>query len=324
MAKRTTLGLAALFAAAALAAGGCKKDEKKKTEGAPATEASSAFALIPSTAKMVVGVNFDRITSSALYKRFKPMIDENASQELTKLKAYCGLDPMEEVDSLTFAIIDAEAEDMVVLVDGLERETLNKCAQGAAAEANDDKTFAVANDGDVTTITSDGEPMAFIWLDNDTFIGGPKYDSTKLAALKSNKDSLQSSAAFMQLASTVDTKAAVWSVVKGDVAEGPVSFQSATFDLDLSQGIDIDAKATMTEASEAQSMVTQMNQQLEAVKATPVGKYLSKLSVQANGQDIVLDLVMSDSDVNELIETAKTDPQMQFIGAMIMSQLGGQ
>ncbi len=175
--KRTfTSTLVGAVAIAALAATGCKKEEKTDPAaaaggGAPggggaatqqAVPAQTGFAVFPATSKVVGGINLNSARSSALWAMYKDQIEAATSKELAEFKTACGFDPFTQLQSLVIGG-DPNAEEMVVVAKGLQREQIKTCGEKLASKEG--KKFSVADEGNLSHYEMEGEKFWGAWLD---------------------------------------------------------------------------------------------------------------------------------------------------------------
>src|SRR6185503_1111364 len=109
--RASSFGLIALIALG-FGVAACKKKEENKA-GTPGDKTAQKagdnpvtkpalmvggddLALLPSDAEVVLGLNFEQLQKSALWKQYSPKLMEKAASGLADFKAMCGFDPLEK------------------------------------------------------------------------------------------------------------------------------------------------------------------------------------------------------------------------------------
>jgi hypothetical protein len=320
-ANRHSKYFAVLLTAGALMFGACSKDKKDSTDEGAARPGHARFSYLPKESSFVVGVHPQQIAASTLFKELvEPTLAQNPENELQKLKDKCGFDPLTTVGSVTMGG-DPEQDNNVFSVSGISKDQLIKCAPALAAEEG--QKIEVTDDGGYTKITADGETTYLGWLDDKTLVGSSKAkDKATIEAVVKSTEGLDKNVEMMKLIGLVDTKASVWFVLHNanpekPVAGVPVQAKGMFGAINLSQGLGVNLTIQQSTPEEAQSTVATMTQQLDALKqATPLGKYLSKLEMKAEGSDAQFVLNLSNEEVKELVPLVQQQllPMMMMMG----------
>ena len=163
----------------------CDKDKKSGGGGGGATGAAGASAIapaqgglrralaaMPKETELILGIDFQSMRKSAVWKKYEPMIMEKIGKDLEEFKTKCGFDPMEK---LTGVLMGAQLEvggmsDGTFFVRGFEKGPSMECIKKAAAEkAAEGK---VANiDGDYIEFLENGEAkMRALFIDDTTVL----------------------------------------------------------------------------------------------------------------------------------------------------------
>jgi hypothetical protein len=322
---RTVKYLVASLAIASLATFGCSKGEKKAGVARSASQtAAAAFPILPPDSNMVVGVNFDQIRSSQLYKQFvEPKLKAEADREYSELKAECGFDPLTTIQEVVVGGVmgqdmEAENDKLIVVVSGISRQQLTQCAEKMAQK--EDKNISVTQDGKFTKVEKDGEAMWIGWLDDTTLATSPKMDKAALEQRMSGAGGgAKANQELMALVAKTDQKAGLWlAMQKPAGADSPadVDFKAVFASIDLSGGLKVDAGMRQSSADEAKETTTKAKELLEEVKAQAgdFGKYLSQIEISSDDADVLARMSLSDAELKEILAQ---------VGPMLGAMLGG-
>ncbi|MEM9488465.1 MAG: hypothetical protein AAGC55_04945 [Myxococcota bacterium] len=345
--RRSTQALAVL-AVLALAASGCSKEEKKEeaakdeaaspAEGDKAAKAvekapgaaravagsmgKSGFAIMDKESNLVLGFSLAKVTASALWKQFGPLVMAQAGEDYQKFKATCGMDPMTAIESVIIGGKIDDEDSMVFVMNGVTRSQLIDCGKKMAAAEGE--KIEIADEGKLTKVVDkEGQTMYLGWLDDKTMVGSPKgEDKAVVEGILAGKGGLDGNAEMMNLLGNTDTNGALWFAVSdtGDMGSGgPVKFNAAYGTVSFEGGLKLDVGMRTASAEDATKAVDELTKQLAGLKGGPTGKFVSKLQLKANEADVIAQLSLTDAELMELIQTVMSDP-----GAMgFMNAFGG-
>lgn len=290
--------------------------------------ATTAWGVFPKDTDVVVGINGDKLRESKLWQQFSPMIAEKAKEELGDLKDSCGIDALTAINAVVIGANTKDSENAVIVVktNGLKRADLNKCAQTMATKKSE--TLEITDDGKLGAYKDkEGKTMWVGWLDDTSAVISPKAEDNKdyMTDRLAGKDSLSDNKDIMDLLNNVDTKATLWFAIKSEMlSQSPAAAMgmkpTAVFgSLLLTAGLKLDMGVRFGTADEAKAAADQANQAMEAGKADPnMGKFISKVSIAANGADLIVKLDLNEQEFNELLQMVMTQ-----LGPMLQMMMGG-
>lgn len=318
--------LVAVMSMALLAATGCSKDEKKAGDKTTAVEGKGAeagkatggrYAYLPPDSNLVIGLNISQIRSSKLFKDMvEPMIKQQAGEDYEQFMTACGFDPVEQIKSVTIGGNTSENDKVAVAVKGMSAAQLKKCGEGVAASKGE--KIEITEEGKLTKVVTDGQTSWLGWVDDTTLVTSGD-NKALLESVLASTEGLGSNKEMMGFIGKVDTDAALWLTFRdmGDagspLAGAPVKFQAAYGSIGLKEGLQINAAMRQSTPEEAQKTVADFTAQLEQFKQSPYGKYVSKMELKANESDVIIKLVLSDAELQELLN----DPSVKALGAMM-------
>lgn len=321
--KRTfTSMLVGAVAIAALAATGCKKEEKADpaaAAGAPggggaatqaAVPAQTGFAVFPATSKVVGGVNLNSARASALWAMYKDQIEAAASKELAEFKTACGFDPFTQLQSIVIGG-DPNSEEMVVVAKGLQREQIKSCGEKLASKEG--KKFSVADEGNLSQYEMEGEKFWGAWLDASTVVISPDKDKAYVSQRAAGQNGMADSSEVMALLKNVDTAATFYLVATADAwsnspAKDMMKGAKGLFaSIKVTDGLNLDAGLRFDTAENAQAFTTTVQQQLEMAKGQQMppqlaglSKAIEKASVKTSGNDTIVQLALTAEELKQL------------------------
>jgi len=337
---RTRASSFAVIAAVVLGLGvvACKKKDEKA--GAPADKTAEQkggnavtkpalmvggddLSLLPSDSDVVLGLNFEQLSKSALWKQYSPKLMEKAAAGLADFKAMCGFDPIEKFKSVSMGLkgVDGggKTPEGAVVVHGLEKAQTMGCLEKGKAKLAE-KGSEVTIDGDMFTIKSKGgETTAFTFINNDTMFGvmGPTASKDTLIAAAKGTAGLKSSQTFTEMYSKIDTKQSLWFLVNGNAsfmqkASLPGAKPKAIFgSLNVSDGLTLDVRMRMASPDEAKAFVDMSKGQTSSPQ---VKQMLDKLEVTQDAADAKISVAMSQKKLENLLA---------MVGGMMGGMMGG-
>ena len=315
MNSRLTL-VAVGLAALSLAAPGCGKDDKdnKGKASTAGLSGKTGFAVLPADSHGVAGLAVSKITSSGIWKRYGTFAMIFASKELNKFKGACGFDPLTKVESVIVAG-KAGDRDGVAVVKGVARKDAGNCAE-KLAEADGEKV-TISDDGNVMTGTNEsGEAVHIGWLDDKTFLfAGEGKDKDRVKTLAGGGGGLDGNKEIMSLLGNVDTSAAIWGVFLNKTGEnvGTIGAEAGYGSISLDGGFKLDAGLRQSNAEKAKEAQGEIEKFTGNFKATPLEKFTSKIKVKTNKSDVIVQLSLTDSEVDELVNTVRNNPDVLAI-----------
>jgi hypothetical protein len=304
----------------------------RPTEGGGGASAASAggFSVFHQGADVIVGINAGKLRDSKLFKDLWPMVQAEADKELGKVKEACGVDVVTTIDSVIMGVSTSDEDAATIVVKtGTGRDKMHECAQ-ALAKA-DGKDLQVAKEGNISGFTEGGETMYIGFLDDKTMVISPKGEGDKTFVVDrlAGKEPLTGNAGMMDLLKNVDSKnSSIWMVAMppagGDnpfaaMAGGGAAPTAMFASILLDSGLKIDAGVRYASPDDAKKTVEMANTMMGAAKQDPtMGKFVSKASLTANGNDVIFKLDLNEAEFTELMNVVK-----QQLGPMLMMMMGG-
>src|SRR5690242_12907506 len=139
--------------------------------GAISGAAGQDLALLPVDSDVVLGINFAQIRGSALWKDLvEPKLEKSDVGGIDKVKALCGFDPLESIQSVALGVKGSGAEAQgAVVVHGIDKSKAMACiTKDGVAEAQKEGA-KVTIDGDAVMITDkSGEHFGITFVNDDT------------------------------------------------------------------------------------------------------------------------------------------------------------
>lgn len=280
-----------------------------------------ALAAMPKDSDLILGIDFTKVRSSALFKKYEGMLMKQIGDDLSKFQATCGFNPMEKLtgvlvggkgqgQELDQATIFVRGFDKTAATDCLKKREASQKAAGKPAALTLDGDYLEYDDGDGD---ADG-PMRALWIDDQTALLVKQGDQAAgkdvlvAAAAAKDGDGLTGSKAFTDLLAKTHTGSALWFVIKGDSPMipmgGMMKFKALYGSVDVGAGVNAEVRMWMNSADEAKSASGDFNKQLGQVKSSPFGGVLSDVSVKAEAEDVVTRVKLSQSQIDEITKLA--------------------
>lgn len=300
----------------------------KGTEGASAIAPAQgglkrALAAMPKETDIVLGLDFQSMRKSAVFKKYEPQIMEKAAKGLEEFKQKCGFDPMEK---LTGAIVGLQPnpggeglDGGTFFVRGFEKGPAIECIKKLAAEkAAEGETANI--DGDYIEYLENGVPkFRALFIDDTTALAimtGPEQFADKAAlqaaAAAKEGDGLTASAAFVKLLDEVKTGSSLWFLMNGNakfIPPGlPFKLKAVFGWVNVGGGVDGESRARMEDNEAAAAMVGMYRMAVKELEKTPAGKFIGSVKVSSSGPDVVAAYKFDQKQIDEMVEMAKSSP----------------
>jgi hypothetical protein len=308
----------ALALVAATAA--CKKEGPAGAGGASGSDLKSNLTLFPKDTDVLVGINFNKIRESALWKKYEPQLLKAAGDDLAKMKEACGADPLAKVQGATIAI--KGEKNVTMVISGLDKATAAQCATKAAEKAKaEGKDVTAIVDGNYIEVKKAGEEnMGALFVNDTTLIaaqrdgkGLTKAELEVLAKGLPEAESLAGHAEFKDILSRTDTGDAIWMAASGTAEmfqSAPVKFKSAFGSIEVSDGVKLDGSARMESEDVAKQTAEGAKAQVAQLKSSMFGSMIGDVQVNQKGPDVQVTASLSQQ-------------QIDSIAAMVGPALGG-
>jgi hypothetical protein len=301
---------------------------------AEAVKAAAATPLdfIPKDAVVVFGVNWSKFKGTKFYNMIIANLPPDAKTEMDGVKAACGIDPLNDLDSVTVGVVgnlDKSSKAVVVIKGNWTEDKLAKCATAMGEKKG--KKMTVAKDGNLTTYTPEGEKAVTVGWANDLMVfssataeTGDKAHITeimkKATAVKDNKG-------LMDLMGKTDQTGTIWGAFTppagsemagafGQMTGGSEKLAGAYGTIKLASDLDINCGFRFATDADAKSVADKMNKQIEAVKSSPQGAFLTNMSIAATGADTVVKLKLDEKQLDQITEMVKQMAPM-IMGGML-------
>lgn len=345
---RSFLSLGLVVGLAATSIGACKKsDDKKKDEsgataptapagggdeaapppkdkveapaggGAQAAPAGDDLSLLPVDSEIVMGLNFQQLQQSSLWKQFvEPKLLGNADfkARIAEAKDKCGIDPMAAVTRVSLGLkgLGSDKPDGVIVGHGLDKGKIAGCLDKLKTEKNLD----VTQDGDVTILKHKGETIALTFVNDSTLLVGLGAVATKDGVTKAaaGTSALKTSAAFVEMYGKINARDSLWMLMNGNSAvfdNNPMGVKpKAVFgSVNVTDGLAVDMRMRLDSADQATQLAKGFEGQVAAMRAM-----VDKVEIGSDGADVKVVVALSSAKLQMLIA--------QF-GGMLGGGMGG-
>jgi hypothetical protein len=270
---------------------------------------TAAKKTLPANMQVVAGISFGQIRSSQLFQTMWPTLMAQAGDAKTTLdtvKTSCGIDVVNQLDSIVFAVDEAQQGGAVIALKGTTQKDLDACFQKFAKEKG--KTATISKDGALTKYAGGDKALYVKWLGKDVFAVSSKPDD-KDATAKFVAGGLTADKSMKAPLAASKTDAAFWGVVnKGQdltdlgakmlMGYGSADVKSGNIAADLHLVLD-SAKAAADSAVKA---TEQINQAKKSGQIPPMfASMLSSLKITAAGSEIVVSASVAEKDLMGLV-----------------------
>jgi hypothetical protein len=279
-----------------------------------------ALAAMPKDSDIILGIDFSKVRSSALFKKYESTIMSKIGEDLAKFQKTCGFNPIEKLTGLLVGG-KGQGQDLdqgTIFIRGFDKTAAIDCMKKREAEQKAaGKPAQLTVDGDYVEYVDEdpSDAMRALWVDNETALLVKQGDDAAgkdvlvAAAAAKDGDGLTGSKAFTDLLAKTHTGSALWFVIKGDSPMipmgGMLKFKALYGSVDAGAGINAEVRMWMNSADEARSAAADFNKQLGQVKASPFGGVLSDVSMKAEAEDVVTRVKLSQSQLQEIVKLAE-------------------
>jgi hypothetical protein len=311
--------VATLVVALAVAASGCDKKKDAAGGGAGGAAAAKTLSFFPKESRGVGSIKVSRIQQSPLYKSFAPKLlaMSGGDKHLDEIKANCGFDPVAAVTEVTIGG-DPDADKGVVVVTGVDRAALKKCAELMSQKHGHPVTVTAEGEYDKLVGGDHGDKFIY-WAGDKTFVAGPEKKE-ELQTVVGGKGSVAEEPNFMALLGKVDTNADIWAVFKPDakmVSSLPIKPQTAFFSISLDKGFDLKLGLGLESDAAAKEWSDKINAKLKELGSSQFGSFTKGVKVGSNGADLRIDIFLDTAQVEQLASFVPMAMQM------LQQQMGG-
>ncbi|MCX5743677.1 MAG: hypothetical protein NT062_14390 [Proteobacteria bacterium] len=300
-------GSGAAAAGSAAVAAGSAAAVVADTKPAAMTQATGDdLSLLPVDAELVLGINFQSLQSSALWKQFvEPQMMKNMD-ELEKFKAKCGFNPLEKVTSVAMGLSNLGPNlkpTGAIVVHGLDKAAMMSCFDKMKEESAA-KGTEITKDGDVVILnnTKEGMKSAAMFVNDTTMLMALGGDKDKLALIAKGDAALKTSPMFVDMFGKVNAQHTLWGLMKGSskvfapLAGANIKFKAVYGSLNITDGLQIEGRARMDSADQATSLAAMANS-----KAAQMKMMVDKLDVGVDGNDVKGSVMISAEKLKSLM-----------------------
>jgi hypothetical protein len=285
----------------------CKKDDKAGTSsgdqaGDKGGAASEDLSLLPADADVVIGINFDQIQHSPLYKKFiEPLMKAGPMQrQMNDVIGQCGYDPMTAVKSAVVGIKGAGGNKPIVVTvaHGLDKAKVLDCADKARDQLAKNNV-ELTHSGDIVTLKGNRGQIAFNFTSDSTMVAlvSDTADASAVKAIAAGGSALKTSSPFAEMYKKVKTGDSVWVVAHGKVLDDlPVPAAAAYGSLNVSDGLTVDGRMQFDSpgaAKQAAELITNQGKQAAG--------YIDKLEATADDKEVHASAVVSSQKLQSLM-----------------------
>lgn len=334
---RSSVFVAVLTAGLSLGVG-CKKAEDKSGAGsgsapaaagsgsaaaAPAGSGSAApaaapaaaipqqtgddLSLLPAKAELVMGINFQQMQGSALWKELVlPQLQKNMA-DIEKFKEKCGFNPLETIKSLAIGMngIGGSTPDGAMVIHGLDKaktlECMDKMKEDAASKGTE-----FTKDGDVVVMKDkNGMVSATQFVNDTTMLVAINGDKAKLAEYAKGGSSLKTSPAFVDMFGKINNQHTLWALMRGDskafeaAAQANIKFKAVYGSVNVTDSVTVAARARTDSADAASQLASMATKQLGQMKG-----FVDKLDITTDSADLKIDVVAGPEKLKTLMSMA--------------------
>jgi hypothetical protein len=268
---------------------------------------------LPVDSELVLAIDGDEVRKSPLWTMAEQRIRMMAGAKFTTFTASCGFDPLATIRGVTIGLraLKNDQPRGVVVITGVSRDKLTECFDRTV------KTSAeITRDSDVFVLrstASDPTGLAVTFVDEATAVMliAPTADRAALTKVLASGAPLRRSPTFTQLLAQVDTASAVWGIANGkssifDIAQGNQKPSAIWGSIRLDSGASVAVRIRFNDVAVAQQLATQAQTQL-----TGAQMFFDRLDVNADGSELVVEAVMSETKLASLMSLMGLAQQAQ-------------
>ncbi len=260
---------------------------------------SDLLQFVPSSARVVVGVDVDKLRGTPLWDRGMSLANDNG--DLESALSTIGFDPRQTASTIVFASTEVDgdiADHAVVLV-----ETAYPAEELAAALIGEG--YEAGTVGEIAYYRKSESTVAFIG-GNIIGVGDFSLVESAVNAAAGQGEAGASGAVASQI-SSVDKSGAIWAAVR--LPSGSQGAEAARLSVDLSSGFSASATITMESEELATNAATQLGTQVTALSGQPevqglgLGAVLAAVQATSSGPDLTVAVSVDASTWGTLVET---------------------
>jgi hypothetical protein len=274
----------------------------------PAKKAPAAddLSLLPVDSELVLGLDFQQLQSSSLWKQFvEPQLAKgDMKKQLDDFKSKCGVDAMKVVTKIAMGIkgIGGDKPDGVIVAHGVPKAKLVACYDKLSKDKKADQD--ITRDGDVLIVKQKGgQAAAFTFIDDSTalMVIGTQATSAGIKGIAKGTSALKTSAAFVEFYKKTNTNDTMWGIMNGNskafdqFAAMGIKPKAVYGSLNVTKDVNLDIRMRLGSADEAKNLATMFNGQLKAVASM-----FDKIEVKADGSDMKVAIMLTETKLKAL------------------------
>jgi hypothetical protein len=291
--------------------------------GGAAVQAAAAGALdlIPKDAALVVGVNWSKFKGTKFHNMIVSNLPAEAKTELDGMKAACGVDPLNDLDSVVVGVVgklDKSSRAVIVVKGNWNRDKIGKCATAMGEKKG--KKMTIANDGDIASYTPEGEKTMIVGWTGDLMVftsTSMEGDKAFLSDVLKKSSSVKDNKPVMDLLGKTDSSATIYgaflppagsdaTTAFSKMTGGSEKLAGAYGTLKLASDLDMNMGFRFSNDAEAKAVADKMAKELEGAKASPQGgQFLGGTTVKADGADTVMAMKLDEKQLDQVTEMVK-------------------
>jgi hypothetical protein len=299
-----------------------------KTSGP--TAAKEDMQLVPKESDIVLMANLARARTSAMWKKITDVrdSDEKSKKDYDDFVQRCGLDPLQQIDSLFVALpqgVDQTKEFAAILRGTFNEDKLVQCAKDQAKkDGSGDVATSEYNGKKIYTDTKQGITFAS-FIDGKTVAIGGKEWIKKVIDLAAGKDiggSAKQNTELMALVARAKSSDAIWGagVVPQSVRDGlkndPHLSSAATMkavlgSIDFASGFVADVNIDTGSEADAKDLAAKVTAQLTETRKNPqvmmmgMATFIDGVKIDSKGPTFHVAISYTQPQVDDLINRVK-------------------
>lgn len=274
----------------------------EKPAPAPATD---DLSLLPVDAELVLGLDFQGLQQSALWKKFvEPFLSKGEfKKQLDEFKTKCNVDATKTMTRLAIGLKGfPDKPEGVVVVHGAPKAKLVSCYAKLQKDKKADQDVTI--DGDVMIVKQKGGPdVAMSFVDDSTAIAviGGQASKAGIKAIAKGTSALKASAAFKEYYSKTNTQHTAWAIVNGnskmfkDLNGMGIKPKAVFGSVNVTKDLNLDVRMRFGSADEAKNLAGMAQGQIKGA-----AQMFDKIDVKADGNDMAINVLLSDTKLAAL------------------------
>jgi hypothetical protein len=299
--------------------------------GAVTGAAASAMDLIPKDTGLIFGFNWGKFKGSKFYDMLLGAIPPEGKTSLDEVKAACGIDYLNDLDSVIVAAGgNMDKSRVLILVKGnWNEEKVAKCATAMGEKKG--KKITVAKDGNITSYTPEGDKTLYVGWVGDTAVvtaSSMEGDKAYLSDVLKKASSVKDNKPFMDLFGRTDTGATMYAAFLpppdseaatslGKMTGGNEKMTGGYLTLKLAKDLDLNAGLRFATDADAKSVTDRATKELDsAKKGNPqAAEFLKTASIAQSDKDMVVKINLDEKQLDQL--TAMVKQMVPMLGMML-------